>query len=290
MNKINQIVEAYNWANLDERVAYLLDGVVERETKQAYVRRSIEELLDYLDYTTLKTTDNLESITRFVTELEKRIEKNRLTQVAAICVYPNHIATVKGLTADRPIRCCCVAGAFPSSQSFIEVKLLEAKMAVAAGADEVDVVLNVGEMVAGNHEVVYDELCRLREVCSGVTMKVILEIGELKSMEMIFRAALIAMYAGADFVKSSTGKVPVNATGEGVFMMCEAVKAYHEESGRRVGIKVSGGIGKAMSALRYRTLVKLILGEAWLTPSLFRIGASVLLDDIIKEVRFFDEA
>lgn len=290
MNEINKIVEAYNWANLDERIVYLLDGVVERETKQIYVKNHIEELVRYLDYTTLRVTDNREGVTRFIAELDKRIEKNRLESVAGICVYPNHVATVKELVSDSMVRCCCVAGAFPASQSFIEVKELECRMAVAAGADEIDVVLNVGEMVAGNDEAVYEELKRLRTACKGVVMKVILECGELKSSEMIFHAALLAMHAGADFIKSSTGKVPVNATGESVYMMCEAARLYHEVFGRRIGIKVSGGIGKAMSALRYRTLVKLILGDEWLTPSLFRIGGSVLLDDVIREVRFFDEA
>ncbi|MGL5681612.1 MAG: deoxyribose-phosphate aldolase [Marinifilaceae bacterium] len=289
MNEINKIIEAYNWANLDDRVMYTLDGVVERETKQAYTRDNLKQLVTYVDYTTLKATDNTKSVSNFIADLKKRLTKSKLPNVASICVFPNFITAVKQAIANDNIKACCVSGAFPASQSFLEVKLLECQLAVEAGAEEIDVVINVGELMAENYDEVMKELSLIREVCKGRTLKVILETGELKSLEMIFRAALIAMYAGADFIKTSSGKVAVNATGEAVYIMAEAIKAFYEATGKRVGIKVSGGIGKAMTALRYVTIVRLSLGAAWLTPELFRIGASSLLDDLLKEVKFFEE-
>ena len=137
----------------------------------------------------------------------------------------------------------------------------------------------------GNYEAVYRELSAIREVCSGVVLKVIIESGELKTTEHIFNATLVAAYAGADFVKTSTGKVPVNATPEAVYTMCEALKQFHQQTGRMIGIKISGGITKVQNAIRYLTIVKHVLGEGWISPRYFRIGTSQLLDDVLKEMK-----
>lgn len=158
-------------------------------------------------------------------------------------------------------------------------------MAIAAGAQEVDVVVTVGDILEKNYEKVYQELKLIREVCREVRLKVILETGELKDVESIFNASLIAAYAGADFIKTSTGKVPVNATPESVYIMCEAIKQYYATSGRRVGLKVAGGVSKAQNAVRYLTIVNHILGKEWLSPYYFRIGASQLMDDLTKEIK-----
>ena len=158
-------------------------------------------------------------------------------------------------------------------------------MAISAGAQEVDVVISVGDMLEKNYEKVYRELKAIRKVCEGVRLKVILETGELKDLETIFYASLISAYAGADFIKTSTGKVPVNATPESAYVMCEAIKAYYEQTGKKVGLKVAGGVSKAQNAIRYLTIVNYVLGSEWLTPYYFRIGASQLMDDVVKEIK-----
>ena len=158
-------------------------------------------------------------------------------------------------------------------------------MAIAAGAQEVDVVISVGDMLEKNYEKVYRELKAIRKVCENVRLKVILETGELKDVETIFYASLIAAYAGADFIKTSTGKVPVNATPESVYVMCEALKQYYAQTGKRVGLKIAGGVSKAQNAIRYLTIVNHVLGSEWLTPSYFRIGASQLIEDVIKDIK-----
>ena len=148
-----------------------------------------------------------------------------------------------------------------------------------------DVVISVGDVLERNYEKVYKELVAIREACAGVILKVILETGELKTIESVFNASLIGAYAGADFIKTSTGKVPVNATPETVYMICEALRQFHAQTGRMVGIKVAGGITKIQNAIRYLTIVKHILGEQWLTPAYFRIGTSQLLEDVLKEMK-----
>lgn len=158
-------------------------------------------------------------------------------------------------------------------------------MAVEAGAQEVDVVISVGDMLEKNYEKVYHDLKAKREACKDVLMKVILETGELKDFEMIFNASLIAAYAGADFIKTSTGKVPVNATPESVYVMCEAIRQFYAQTGKKVGLKVAGGVSKAQNAIRYLAIVNHMLGQEWLNSSLFRIGASQLMEDVVKEIK-----
>ena len=157
--------------------------------------------------------------------------------------------------------------------------------AIAAGADEIDVVIPVGEVLERNYEQVYKELVAIREACAGVVLKVILETGELKTIESIFNASLLGAYAGADFIKTSTGKVPMNATPEAVYVICEALRQFHVQTGKMVGIKVAGGITKVQNAIRYLTIVKHVLGEAWISPKYFRIGTSQLLEDVLKEIK-----
>ena len=213
MDGISEILATYNCVSLDEKIQFELDGVVEKEIKQAY----------------------------------------------------------------------CIEN--PNSQTFTEIKLAECKMAIGAGAQEVDVVISVGDILEKNYEKVYRELKAIRKVCENVRLKVILETGELKDLESIFNASLIAVYAGADFIKTSTGKVPVNATPESVYVMCEAIRQYYAQTGKRVGLKVAGGVSKAQNAIRYLTIVNHVLGCEWLTPYYFRIGASQLMDDIVKEIK-----
>ncbi len=238
-----------------------------------------------MDYTTLKLTDTEDSVKNFVIELLKKLKKFNLKGVAAVCVFPNFAEVVREVLQSTEIQTAVVAGNFPNSQTFTEIKLAECKMAIAAGAQEVDVVISVGDMLEKNYEKVYRELKAIRKVCENVRLKVILETGELKDVETIFYASLIAAYAGADFIKTSTGKVPVNATPESVYVMCEALKQYYAQTGKRVGLKIAGGVSKAQNAIRYLTIVNHVLGSEWLTPSYFRIGASQLIEDVIKDIK-----
>lgn len=285
MDNISETLATYSCVNLDDRIQFDLDGVVEKEIKQTFCVENLEFCISCMDYTTLKLTDTEESVKKFVAELTKKLKKFNLREVAAVCVFPNFAAIVREALKATDIQTAVVAGNFPSSQTFTEIKLAECKMAIGAGAQEVDVVISVGDMLEKNYEKVYRELKAIRKVCEGVRLKVILETGELKDIECIFYASLIAAYAGADFIKTSTGKVPVNATPESVYVMCEAIKLYYAQTGRRVGLKVAGGVSKAQNAIRYLTIVNHVLGSEWLTPYYFRIGASQLMDDVVKEMK-----
>lgn len=287
MDNISETLATYNCVNLDDRIQFDLDGVVEKEIKQTFCAENLEFCISCMDYTTLKLTDTEESVKHFVAELLKKLKKFNLRGVAAVCVYPNFAGIVREALKTTEIQTAVVAGNFPSSQTFTEIKLAECKMAVGAGAQEVDVVISVGDMLEKNYEKVYRELKAIRKVCEGVRLKVILETGELKDVECIFNASLIAAYAGADFIKTSTGKVPVNATPESVYVMCEAIKQYYAQTGKRIGLKVAGGVSKAQNAIRYLTIVNHVLGSEWLTPYYFRLGASQLMDDVVKEMKAF---
>lgn len=249
--------------------------------------------LSLIDLTTLTPCDTEASV-RGLAERAMAFysEFPDLKNVASICVYPPFVECV-GLVVDgSPMRITSVAGGFPASQTFMEVKALEVAMAIESGADEIDVVISVGKVIEGNYDEVESELELLREECDDATLKVILETGELRSEEKIYDAAMIAMEAGADFIKTSTGKSAISATPEAVIVMCQAIKEHFEESGQMVGIKVAGGVRTPQDAALYYTIVEQILGEEWLTPEYFRIGASsaanALLSAIVgREVQHF---
>ena len=285
MENISETLAAYSWTNLEDRVQFELDGVIEKEAASAYSNDNAEACVECMDYTSLKVTDTESSIAAFVSELVKKLRKFSLPDVASVCVFPCFAPIVKEGLAGTSIKTAVVGACFPAAHSFLDVKLAECREAVVVGADEVDVVLSVGDVMEGNYEKVYRELAAIREACAGVVLKVIIESGELKTIENIFNATLVAAYAGADFVKTSTGKVPVNATPEAVYVMSDALRQYHERTGRMVGIKVAGGVTKVQTAVRYFTIVRRVLGDAWSSPRYFRIGASHLLDDVLKEMK-----
>jgi deoxyribose-phosphate aldolase len=246
-----------------------------------------------IDLTTLSPCDNEASVAEFARRAaEFNIDYPHLPSVASICVYPPFVETV-GLEIDAtPLRITGVVGGFPAAQTFLEVKMLEVAMAIENGADEIDLVLNVGKILSGALDEAANEIEVLREESEGTTLKVILETGALHKPELIHQASLLAMQAGADFIKTSTGKIEVSATPEAAVVMCHAIKEYHNKSGRKVGFKVAGGIRTAEDAALYYTIVKEILGEEWLTPELFRIGASSLANQLLsaiegKEVKYY---
>ncbi len=246
-----------------------------------------------IDLTTLSPCDSEESVAAFARRAaEFALDYPEIPNVASICVYPPFVETVGLEIDDTPLRITSVAGGFPSSQTFLEVKMLEVAMAVENGADEVDIVLNVGKILSGSLDEAANEVEVLREESEDATLKVILETGALRTPELIRQASLLAMQAGADFIKTSTGKIDVAATPEAAVVMCHAIKDYYAKSGKQVGFKAAGGIRTAEEAALYYTIVKEILGEEWLTPELFRIGASSLANNLLsaiegEEIKYF---
>ncbi len=250
-------------------------------------------LFNCIDLTTLKSEDSDESVMKFTQKVNQFDELHPdLKNVAAICVYPNFAEIVKDTLEVEDVKIACVSGGFPSSQTFIEVKVAETAMAIMEGADEIDIVISVGKFLSGNYEEMCDEIQELKETCKEHHLKVILETGALKTASNIKKASILSMYAGADFIKTSTGKQQPAATPEAAYVMCQAIKEYYKETGIKIGFKPAGGINTVNDALVYYTIVKEVLGEEWLNNSLFRLGtsrlANLLLSDILgQETKFF---
>lgn len=246
-----------------------------------------------IDLTKLNSTDTVESITKMVERVNAFEEEYpELPNVAAICTYPNFAVVVSGALEVSGVDTAVVAGSFPSSQTFVEIKTAETALAVKDGANEVDIVFNLGLYYGGNYEELADEISEIKVACGDARLKVILETGALVRAEDIRNASILSMYAGADFIKTSTGKVYPGASLEAAYVMCQSIKEYYEKTGRKVGFKVSGGVSTTDDAVKYYTLVKEILGEEWLNNNYFRIGtsraANLILSSILgKEVKFF---
>ena len=283
----------YNTHLHDDEVQIKVDNLI---TKHIDENNNIEVkklLFHCMDLTSLKCTDSEESIMKFTENVNAFVDKYPdLDNVSAICVYPNMAEIVNDTLEADDVKIACVTGGFPSSQTFMEVKIAETAMAIHTGADEIDIVMPVGKFLCGDYEGMCDEMGELKDVCGEKTLKVILETGALRSAANIKKAAILAMYSGADFIKTSTGKEAISATPEAALVMCEAIKEYYKETGRKVGFKVAGGVDTVKKALAYYTIVKEVLGEEWLNNGLFRIGtsrlANLLLSDITgEEVKFF---
>jgi deoxyribose-phosphate aldolase len=247
--------------------------------------RLLMNILNIIDLTSLNTTDNKSQILHFTGKVNSFSGRySNIPNVAAICVYPNFVSVVKEKLTARNVRIAAVAGAFPTSQTFRSIKVSECKMAVEAGADEIDIVISVGAFLGNDFALVADEIREIKEAIGGKQLKVIVESGLLGDYENIFKASMIAMDAGADFIKTSTGKTPVSATPETAFVMCRAISDFFSETGIRVGFKAAGGIVNPSDAILYYHIVKYCLGEDWLNNKLFRIGASRLANNILSEI------
>lgn len=276
-------------ADIQARVAELIEKKVpENNTEEVK-----KFLFNCIDLTTLNTTDSDESVMRFTEKVNKFDDEfPDLKNVAAICVYPNFADIVKNTLEVDGVNIACVSGGFPSSQTFIEVKVAETALAIADGADEIDIVISVGKFLSGDYETMCDEIQELKATCKERHLKVILETGALKSAANIKKASILSMYAGADFIKTSTGKQQPAATPEAAYVMCEAIREYHQKTGIKIGFKPAGGINTVNDAIVYYTIVKELLGEEWLDNHLFRLGtsrlANLLLSDIKgEEIKFF---
>ena len=243
-------------------------------------------LFGCMDYTTLKCTDSEQSVMAFVETLNKwDNERPDLPHPASVCVYPCFAEIVNDSLDVEGVGIACVSGSFPSSQTFLEVKTVETALAIKDGATEIDMVMPVGKFLCGDYEGVTDEIKEMKAICGDdVKLKVILETGCLVTEENIRKASMLAMEAGADFIKTSTGKEKVSATPDAAFVMCQCIKEYNEKEGRKIGFKPAGGINTSMDAIIYYTIVKGVLGEEWLTPELFSIGTSRLAEVLINEL------
>lgn len=241
--------------------------------------------LSCIDLTSLNTTDSQESIKNWIQKINGiKVDFPHLPYFAAICVYPNFIEVVRNTMQLEGVKIAATTACFPASQSFLEVKCKETELAVQAGADEVDVVISVGEFRSGNLNFVSNELIALKQAAGKAHFKVILETGALPSVTDIKEASFLAMEAGADMIKTSTGKIAVSATPEAGLAMAESIKEFHKKTGRVVGLKIAGGVATTEQALVYYNIVKDVLGDAWLTNERFRIGASRLFNDLLSNI------
>ena len=292
-NKYNEALGKYTTALKDDEVAAATAKLIEKHLEENNTKDVKKFLFHCIDLTTLKCTDSEPSVMQFTQRVNDFVDKYPdLDNVAAICVYPNMAEIVNDTLEADNVNIACVSGGFPSSQTFIEVKVAETSLALHAGADEIDIVISVGKFLSGDYEGMCDEIEELKDVCGEKHLKVILETGALATAENIKKASILSMYSGADFIKTSTGKEKPAATPEAAYVMCQAIKEYFLETGRKVGFKPAGGINTVEDALTYYTIVKEVLGKEWLNNELFRLGtsrlANLLLSDITgEETKFF---
>ena len=292
-NKYNATLAKYYTQLNDKDVAAQVSAIIDSKVAENNTLDVKKFLFNCIDLTTLNTTDSDESVMKF-TQNVNRFEESYpdLKNVAAICVYPCFAEIVKDTLEVEGVNIACVSAGFPSSQTFIEVKVAETAMAILDGADEIDIVISVGKFLSGDYETMCDEIAEIKATCKEKHLKVILETGALQSAENIKKASILSIYAGADFIKTSTGKQQPAATPEAAYVMCQAIKEYYEQTGIKVGFKPAGGINCVNDALIYYTIVKEVLGDEWLTNKLFRLGtsrlANLLLSEIVGEdLKFF---
>lgn len=284
-DKYHQAIIDSNVVADDAAVKAATEKILDEHLAENMNKEVYRFLFNSIDLTTLRSTDSPRSVADFTERVNSfETDHPELPNVAAICVYPNFSQVVRSVLEVSDVEIACVAGCFPSSQSFIEVKVAETALAVEGGADEIDIVLNLGNFLDGDYEEVCDEISELKHSCREARLKVILETGALKTAANIKAASVLAMYSGADFIKTSTGKEYPGASLEAAYVMCQCIKEYHERTGRMVGFKPAGGVRSAKDAASYYTIVKEVLGEQWLTNEYFRIGASGLANNLLTEI------
>ena len=275
----------YNTHLHDDEVRMKVDKLILNKLDENDNLEVKKQILNCIDLTTLKCTDTEESVLKFTEKVNDLTDSYPdIPTIAAVCVYPNMAEIVSDTLEADGVNIACVSGGFPSSQTFMEVKVAETAMALHCGADEIDIVMPVGKFLSGDYEGVCDEISEIKDICGDKKLKVILETGVLMTAENIKKAALICMYSGADFIKTSTGKEAISATPDAALIMCEAIREYYKETGRKVGFKAAGGINTVKKALAYYTIVKEVLGNEWLNNEWFRIGASSLANPLLTEI------
>jgi deoxyribose-phosphate aldolase len=292
-SRIEEALKKYNLDITDEEVKEAVKKIIAEKVHENDTPEVKKFLMGSVELTTLKTTDSETSVMAFTEKVNQFEEAYpTLPHVATICVYPKFAKTVSETLEVEGVEVACVSGSFPSSQSLIEVKTIETQLAIKDGATEIDIVMNVGAFLEGDYETVVDEIQQQKEACGEHDMKVILETGMLKTAKNIKIASILSMYAGADYIKTSTGKENPAATPEAAYVMCQAIKEYYNQTGIMIGFKPAGGLNSVMDALIYYTIVKEVLGEKWLTNKYLRLGtsrlANLLLSEVVgEEVKFF---
>lgn len=285
MNKYEEMFSKYNMKLDDEQVATTVKRIIDEKLSENDNDEVKRFLLGSVELTSLKPTDNDFSIIKFTERVNQfSDEYNDLPHVATVCVYPCFASAVSTALQVDGVGIACVSGSFPSSQALIEVKIAETALAIKDGATEIDIVQSVGKFLAGDYESVADEISELKDICGDVPLKVILETGLLGSASNIKKASLLAMYSGADYIKTSTGKETPAATPEAAYVMCQAIKEYYQTTGIQIGFKPAGGMKTVRDALIYYTIVKEVLGEQWLTNKWLRLGTSSLANLLLSEV------
>lgn len=286
MNKYEEVLAKYNLEISDADVQAAVKDLIANKVPENDTVEVKKFLMGSIELTTLSCTDSDTSVIAF-TERVNAFDNTYpdLPHVATICVYPCFAEVVKDTLEVDGVEIVCVSGSFPSSQTFSEVKVAETALAIKDGATEIDIVMPVGKFLSGDYEGVCEDITELKNVCGkDVPMKVILETGCLKTAQNIKKASILSMYAGGDYIKTSTGKEKVSATPEAVYVMCQAIKEYYDATGIQIGLKPAGGINTVMDAITYYTIVKEVLGEKWLTNKWFRLGTSRLANIFLSEV------
>ncbi len=273
-----------NYAQIQDGTNACLEKAKEFGSKE-----DLKNVFKFIDLTFLNVTDFAQGIGKVTRQVNHIRPMFGLDNVACVMVYPRFIPAVVNNLTDESVAPAAVVGNFPSSQTFLEVKKLETQLAIEKGAKEVDMVISVGEFLDGRYELVYNEIKELKQIAKDITLKVILETGVLNDFQLIYKASVLAMEAGADFIKTSTGKEKIGATPEAVYVMALAAKDYYEKTGRKVGIKPAGGVSSSQKAYEYMSIVKEVLGKDWLTQQLFRIGSSSLANKVLKELGLTDK-
>lgn len=292
-SKYDQMLSQYNTALKDSEIAAKVAEIIEKKVPENDTLAVKKFLMGSVELTTLKTTDSEESVLAFTEKVNKFEDAYpELPHVATICVYPCFAKIVSQSLEVEGVEVACVSGSFPSSQALIEIKTVETALALKDGATEIDIVMSVGKYLSGDYETLCDEISELKAICGERKMKVILETGLLPSASDIKKASLLAMYSGADYIKTSTGKEKPAATPEAAYVMCQAIKEYYNKTGIQIGFKPAGGLNTVHDALVYYTIVKEVLGEKWLTNQWLRLGtsrlANLLLSEVLgKETKFF---
>ena len=284
-SKIDQAFAKYDLNVNEDEVRYKVKELIATKVPENDTTDVKKFLLGSVELTSLHTTDTEESILAMVEKVNKfDATYPDLPHVATICVYPNFAHLVRNTLEVDGVEIAVVSGNFPSSQTFMEVKIAETALAIKDGATNVDIVLPVGKYLSEDYEGVADDINELKQTCGAVPMKVILETCDLPTLSDVKKAAILAMYSGADYIKTSTGKEKQGATPEGVYVMCQAIKEYYNETGIMIGLKPAGGINTVMDAVIYYTIVKEVLGDQWLTNEMFRLGTSRLTNLLLSEV------
>jgi len=285
INKYTDVLKGYKTNLKDNEVTEKVNEIIAKKYNENNNREVYKKIYSCIDLTSLNSTDTKESIwkmTEKVNTLEG--EYNDIPSVAAICVYPNMVEIVKEtLTAD--VKIASVSGGFPSSQTFPEVKVAETALAISSGAEEIDIVLNLGLFFEENYQELAEEIAEIKAVCRNASLKVILETGALKTAENIKKASILAIYSGADFIKTSTGKGYEGATPEATYVMCSAIKEYESKNKAKAGFKASGGISSIEDAVKIYTIAKEVLGEEYMNSNYFRIGTSRLAEALFEAIK-----